>query len=273
MPEGVEVQIFVDQLNAHLKNKRLKDVSVLDYKWKSKKFNLLLNTKLVGVSRLAKYLIFEFSDGLKKFYVKNHLAMSGSWVFRDRFDFSPLHTRLIWKFEDQIVDFVDTRRWGKIDILTQEEFFSEETQTALSRLGKDTLTEQITEKDLAEKISQLPKDCEIKPLLMKQDFLAGIGNIYASESCFLAGISPFRKAKSLTVEELANLAEAIGHVMKSAYANGGSTIKTFKDANGRKGWVEHMVYGEKACRICKTAIAKGPQASRTTYWCPKCQLM
>ena len=106
---------------------------------------------------------------------------------------------------------------------------------------------------------------------MNQNFIAGIGNIYASEICFLAGVNPFKKSNNLTANDLQNLSEAISEVIKNAYALGGSTIRTYKDTNGEKGRTTHMVYGQKVCRLCSSAISKGPQNGRTTHWCSKCQ--
>jgi formamidopyrimidine-DNA glycosylase len=199
--------------------------------------------------------------------------MSGGWSLRKKLPSIPSkYTRIEFKFENAIVDFTDIRKFGKLDVYTTEEFYQEKIQSKFGSLGKDALVEEISLEYLAERIKEWKKKKEeIKPLLMEQSFLAGIGNIYASDICFLAGVNPFRKAVDLSMEELTMIAQSIPQVLKAAYENGGSTIRTYKDTNGNKGWTEHMVYGLKKCRLCKGSLSKGPQNGRTTYWCPKCQ--
>ena len=257
MPEAPEVQRIVDQLNEKYKGKIL----------------VMTNSVLDQVSRKAKYLILQFSSSIGSFYMTSHLAMTGSWMNRFKATLVPAHTRLSLRFENGTVDYVDPRKWGRIEIYTQEEFFkNEKLQAKFSDYGIDALTENITANWLYEKLSAMKnKDAEIKPLLMNQNFIAGIGNIYACEICFLAGINPFKKISNLSAVDLQNLAEAIPEVIKNAYTLGGSTIRTYKDTNGEKGRTTHMVYGQKICRLCSSVISKGPQNGRTTYWCNKCQ--
>jgi len=275
MPESPEVQRIVDQFNDKYKGKILIDSEIHDFKWKTKKklLDLMTNSVLDQVSRKAKYIIFQFTSSIGTFYLTSHLSMSGSWINRLKSTLAPTHTRMSLRFENGVIDFIDPRKWGRIEIYTQEDFFkNEKLQAKFSNYGLDALTENITSEWLYQKI-QLEKNKEIgiKPLLMDQNFIAGIGNIYASEICFLAGINPFKKIKNLTAENLQNLSESISEVIKNAYTYGGSTIRTYKDTNGEKGKTVHMIYGQKICRLCKSIVSKGPQNGRTTYWCNKCQ--
>jgi formamidopyrimidine-DNA glycosylase len=279
MPEGPEVQIVVDHLNK-FQGWKVSKLQIPDQRWmgKRKKMEVLEGSILTSVNRRAKYIIFNFNKSSESFYIINHLAMSGSWLIRAVNARSPVHTRLTLNLEEaentQAIDFVDARHFGRLDCYTSTEFWGEKVQTKLSTLGPDALNDQITAEILNQRIHDFTERdprLEIKPLLMEQTFLAGIGNIYASDICFLAGVNPYRKATSLTQDEIRQLEEAIPAVIRNAYENGGSTIKTYKSPTGQSGWAERMVYGMKWCRLCNTSISKGPQAGRTTYWCAKCQ--
>lgn len=230
----------------------------------------------MSVNRKAKYIIFTFSKEADNFYIVNHLSLSGGWMIRPLTDRITIHTRLTLTFEKNgkglAADFIDARHFGKLEFYYSKEFWGEKLQNKLSTFGPDTLTDSITYEILNQRIHTFVEDeprLEIKSLLMEQTFLAGIGNIYASEICFLAGINPYRKATTLTQEEIHQLEEAIPAVIKTAYENNGSTIKTTSKSN----WTDRMVYGMKYCRLCNSPISKGPQAGRKTWWCPKCQSM
>jgi formamidopyrimidine-DNA glycosylase len=240
----------------------------------------MLGASLETVDRRAKNIIFTFSKDPDKFYVINHLAMSGGWLFRKLTEKSPIHTRLTLAFEkegdSQAIDFVDPRHFGRLEFYTSEEFWSEKLQTKLSNFGPDALRDTITAEMLNQRIhdfTEVEPRWEIKTLLMDQNFIAGIGNIYSSEICFLAGINPFKLAIKLTQDEIKNLEEAIPEIIGAAYELGGTTIRTYKAPDGSRGWAERMIYGMKYCRLCKSAISKGPQSGRSTFWCSKCQPM
>jgi len=262
-----------------LKGMKMTQLWVMETRWlgKKKKLDQMLNSRLVDVQRKGKYIIWHFDSG---FWIVNHLSMSGQWIYRDPLARITVHTRLSMIFCDAdqklVVDFVDPRKFGRLEVYDDAEFWGVKVQTKLSGLGPDTLADTITYEMLNDRIHKFTEahpNWEIKPLLMEQTFLSGIGNIYASDICFLAGINPFKRASELTVQEIKNLEEAIPHVIKNAYDTGGSTIKTYKAPDGTKGWTEHMVYNMKYCRICKTLISKAPQSGRTTHWCSQCQPM
>jgi len=214
-------------------------------------------------------------------YVINHLAMSGAWLFRNEMQRMTVHTRLAFRFTDpegqhEFVDFTDPRHFGRLDFHSSEEFWGEKIQNKLGALGPDAIFDTITYQmlvDQTHKFTEKHPEWEIKPLLMEQQFLSGIGNYLASDICFLAGINPFKKAGELSVQDLKNLEESIPSVVKTSYEQGGSTIRTYKAPDGSSGYAQRMVYGQKYCRLCNTKISKCPQAGRTTHWCPKCQPM
>jgi len=276
------VQIIVDQLNK-LRGWKVNSLETPELRWfgKRKKMEVLLGSELVSIDRRAKYIIFTFSKGTDNFYIINHLSISGNWLIRDPRAKSSIHTRLTFSFSQdsftqatKAIDFVDARHFGRLEFYNSTDFWSEKIQSKLSNLGPDTLNEIITSEILNQRIHNFVENdprWEIKSLLMEQAFLAGIGNIYASEICFLAGINPYRKASTLTQDEIKQLEEAIPVVIKTAYKNNGSTIRSSKTT--KTNWIEHMIYGIKYCRLCNSPVSRGPQSNRTTYWCPKCQVL
>jgi formamidopyrimidine-DNA glycosylase len=276
MPEGPEVQLIVDYLNRY-KNLKVTEISIYDKRYLKKGIQQLHNCTLTSITRKAKYLIWEFQKEKERFYCVNHLAMTGSWIVRNLSKI-PMHSRFSFFFSVEqsgaILDFVDTRKWGKFDVYTSEEFWgNEKVQKKLSSLGPDALNESISVDYLVKYFDDLKKPWEIKPLLMEQNFIAGIGNIYACEICFLADLDPTKEVKDLSLDEIFKLSEAIPAIIKRAYNNGGSTIKDYIKPDGSVGndQATHFVYGKKVCLTCKSKIAKIAQCGRSTYWCKTCQ--
>jgi formamidopyrimidine-DNA glycosylase len=115
----------------------------------------------------------------------------------------------------------------------------------------------------------------IKSALLNQKLLRGVGNIYADESLFRAGVRPRRRAASLTREELRRLYLAVQEVLKEAIALGGSSVSDYVDADGDEGsfQLQHRVYGREGepCLVCKTPIKRVVIAGRSSHYCPKCQ--
>ena len=115
----------------------------------------------------------------------------------------------------------------------------------------------------------------IKSALLNQKLLRGVGNIYADESLFRAGIRPRRRAASLTREDLRRLYPAVQEVLREAIALGGSSVSDYVDADGEEGFfqLQHRVYGREGepCLVCKTPIKRVVIAGRSSHYCPKCQ--
>jgi formamidopyrimidine-DNA glycosylase len=115
----------------------------------------------------------------------------------------------------------------------------------------------------------------IKSALLNQKLLSGVGNIYADESLFRAGIRPRRRAASLTREQLGRLHQAVQEVLKEAIALGGSSISDYVDSDGEEGFfqLQHRVYGREGepCLVCGTPVKRIVIAGRSAHYCPKCQ--
>ena len=140
-------------------------------------------------------------------------------------------------------------------------------------MGPEPLEKDFTSEALKERLGG--RRGPIKPLLLDQSIVAGLGNIYAAEALHRAAIAPQRPADQLSGPELKKLHRAIIQVLKEAIAARGSSVDTYRDGQGKKGWfqVKHRVYGKQGnkCRRCGGTIVKEIFRGRGTYWCPKCQ--
>jgi formamidopyrimidine-DNA glycosylase len=140
-------------------------------------------------------------------------------------------------------------------------------------VGPGTEPLQISAEEFAELFHK--SKAPIKAALLNQKFLHGVGNIYADESLFRAGVRPRRRANTLTRAELQRLHAALHEVLKEAIAAGGSSVSDYVDADGEAGFfqLQHRVYGREGepCLVCKTPIKKIVVGGRGTHYCPRCQ--
>ena len=171
------------------------------------------------------------------------------------------HTHLVAKLASgRELRFVDPRRFGRLSVAHGfEAGGSEPLEVKLDQFvglfrGRKT---------------------PIKSALLNQKLLRGVGNIYADESLFRAGIRPRRRAASLTREDLRRLYPAVQEVLREAIALGGSSVSDYVDADGEEGFfqLQHRVYGREGepCLLCKTPIKRVVIAGRSSHYCPKCQ--
>jgi formamidopyrimidine-DNA glycosylase len=193
-----------------------------------------------------------------------HLGMTGRLLVSKAEVELPPHTHAVLSLGDgREVRFVDPRRFGRLSVVTGEEGY----------LGPGAEPTTIG----VEEFSQLFKGRKlaIKAALLNQSILHGVGNIYADESLFRAGIRPRKQAGKLTKVELARLHEALQQVLKKAIQLGGSSVSDYVDADGMRGYfqIEHKVYGHagEECTDCGTGLKKIVVGGRTTVYCPMCQ--
>jgi formamidopyrimidine-DNA glycosylase len=192
-----------------------------------------------------------------------HLGMTGSLRVCEPQTEVAKHTHAILKLASgREVRFVDPRRFGRLSVATSTEFDA----TGLEPLDID----------LEPFIGLFRgRKTPIKSALLNQKLLRGVGNIYADESLFRAGLRPRRRASSITRDQLAKLHTAVKEVLKEAIALGGSSISDYVGADGEEGFfqLQHRVYGREAepCLVCKTPIKRVVIAGRSSHYCPKCQ--
>jgi formamidopyrimidine-DNA glycosylase len=165
----------------------------------------------------------------------------------------------------------DPRRFGAVVWAPSED--SPQAQKLLGRLGVEPLSGQFDVTAFAQALKK--RQMAIKQVLLAGSEVVGVGNIYACEALFMAGIRPTTKASRLTKPRVARLHAAIIQVLNRAVEQGGSSLKDFVSAEGRTGYfqLEAAVYGRagEPCRVCTTSIKSMLQGQRTTFYCPTCQ--
>jgi formamidopyrimidine-DNA glycosylase len=220
----------------------------------------LTGVRVNNIIRRAKVLILELSNA-KSLVI--HLKMTGQLVYPG----GNKSSRVAFHLSDgKILDFNDQRLFAELRLLDDWRRFK-----FIQSLGPEP-------KDLtAEKFKQMLslKKTRIKPLLMDQSFISGIGNLYAAEILFRSGIGPERKADGLLDKEKEAIFKSMQEVLTQAIACGGSSVDDYVRLSGEKGDYKkhHKVYGRdgKPCFVCKSIIKRSTLGGRGTYYCPKCQ--
>lgn len=219
-----------------------------------------------AVHRRAKYLLIELDRG----WLLLHLGMSGSLRVIDAATPPEVHDHLDLVLDNgQVLRLRDPRRFGSVHWIDR----SPECHPLLAHLGAEPLSEAFDADYLHARLAG--KRVAIKQALMDSRIVVGVGNIYASEALFRAGIRPTLAAGRLSRPRGARLVEAIRDTLSDALAAGGTTLRDFRNSDGLPGYfqLETRVYGRagEPCRACGTTIRQARQGQRSTYWCPRCQ--
>ncbi|MDH7499570.1 MAG: bifunctional DNA-formamidopyrimidine glycosylase/DNA-(apurinic or apyrimidinic site) lyase [candidate division NC10 bacterium] len=227
----------------------------------------LLGRKIVACLRRGKYLILQGGD----FSLLLHFGMSGGLTLFPQPSPPGKHTHLVMGFSDRSqLHYTDPRTFGRVRVYGR---LSLAKIPELARLGADPWEEEVSPSYLEQALCR--RKAPIKVVLMDQSLIAGIGNIYASEILFHAQIDPLRPACRLRWEEVKGLHRAIQEVLQAAILKRGTSIISFRDAEGRRGGYQKLlqVYGREGepCPRCRTAIVNRRLAGRSTYFCPHCQ--
>ena len=286
MPELPEVEVVKQSLDKKIREKKVKKVLVrnrnLRKKVPSKFEKFFLNQKILKVGRFSKYLILHFYNR-KKCLI--HLGMSGTIHFLKKnkknivtntsFYNSPKlpskHNHIEIFFDDCKIVYNDPRRFGFFEIVENEEFLKKK----FNHLGPEPFNSNYTLNYIYSKLRGKQKN--IKNFLIDQNFVSGIGNIYASEILFLSEINPTKKAKNLKKNDCKKILINSKKVLREAINKGGSSIKDFKNISGNYGGFqsEFKVYqreGLKCKRInCIGIIKKKNISNRSTFFCNSCQ--
>lgn len=227
---------------------------------------LLAGQRIQRTSRRAKYLLLELETGT----LLLHLGMSGSLRVL------PADTpRLTHDHFDLILDtgrtlrFNDPRRFGSLHYTSG----SPNEHPLLAKLAPEPLEPEFNA-DYLWRITR-GRRIAIKQLLMNSRLVVGVGNIYASEALFRAGIRPRRQARTLKRDEVERLVRAVKAVLRMAIRVGGTTLRDYVGADGQPGYFRQKLYvyerGGEPCRRCKTPVRQLTQGQRSTYYCPSCQ--
>jgi formamidopyrimidine-DNA glycosylase len=225
----------------------------------------LVGRRVCSAGRRGKYLVLALDVG----YLLVHLKMSGRLRVVPAAEPLGRHTRVALDLDDgRQLRFDDARKFGRMYLVGN---LAEVT----GGLGPEPLDDSLTTEGFARLLEK--RSGRLKPLLLNQEFLAGVGNIYADEALFRAGLHPLTLANSLTREDQARLYEAIRHVLREAVAHGGTTLDDhgYVDAEGQVGGfqLQVAVYQQQGrpCRRCGTPIERTVIGQRSAHYCPTCQ--
>jgi formamidopyrimidine-DNA glycosylase len=227
----------------------------------------LVGAKITAVRRHGKYLLID-TDRAASIMV--HLGMTGRLRLHAASDARAPHTHVVLGLGKREVRFVDPRRFGQVDVVTQGQ---ERAHAGLGALGPDALEHGIDAVAMLARAKD--KRTTLKAFVLDQSVIAGVGNIYASEALWRAALRPTLRTHKLTAQSAARLADAIREVLERALSNGGTTLSDFVDAYGSAGdnaeylWVYDRA-GEP-CPRCQAAIRRAVHHGRATYYCPVCQ--
>ncbi len=224
------------------------------------------NQRIRAVDRRAKYLLIRLETGT----LIVHLGMSGS--LRLAGAGTPIKAHDHWDLvldSGMILRFHDPRRFGSLHFTAEDP----EQHALLQKLAPEPLSDAFNGEYLYKATRK--RAIAIKPLIMNSQIVVGVGNIYASEALFRAGVAPRRAARRISKDEADNLAKAIKAVLKAAIKIGGTTLRDYVNADGAPGYFRQKlcVYERagQACRVCKAPVKQFTQGQRSTYWCAVCQ--
>lgn len=259
MPELPEVETIVRGLRAAITGARIEKLQVIDPRIALPEKEII-GKRIAAVDRRGKYIVLSLAPSGALIF---HLRMSGRLV-RVCAEGEGRYSRLVLHLDDGVLRFVNPRRLGTVEY--SADGFPHE-------LGVEPFSPAFSLRRLRALLAK--SRGPIKPFLMDQRKIAGLGNIYASEALWRAGIDPRRPANTITAPEARSLRSGILSVLKDAIEHMGTTFSDYRDSEGNKGDFQRFlaVYGKEGepCPRCGTMIERVKQAGRSTYFCPGCQ--
>ena len=271
MPEIAEVETVRNTLKKRILNKPIKSVNVRYTKMIESNLEefkkVLVGRSFLDIKRRGKWLIFDLGD----YYLLSHLRMEGKYFIKNHEEELNKHEHVIITFTDNTdLRYHDTRKFGRMNLIKKEELATAEE---IAKQGLEPGDENLTAKYLINKFKK--KRLPIKTVLLDQTIISGLGNIYANEVLFAAGIDPFKKACDVSLEEASRIVTESNRIIKEAIKMGGTTIKSYTSSLGVTGRFQQYLCVHKRegmpCLKCGTTILNMKVNGRSTYFCPKCQ--
>ena len=268
MPELPEVETTKNELIPHVVGRKISDVTLF---WEgivhhpsAEEFrSRLIGQEIKGLARRGKYLLFNLTSGEVLII---HLKMSGSLLLNPTSAELDRFIRAIFHLEKKGLYFRDPRKFGVM-------WLAKDADSVVGKLGPEPLEADFTPQILAQLLAN--RTAPVKALLCDQTFIAGIGNMYADEALFAAGIHPLRPGGGLSQNEIERLHHAIQQVLLSGIGNKGASVVNYYRPSGELG-TAHFEFkvahrrGE-TCPVCSTPIQRLPIRNRGSYFCPRCQ--
>ncbi|BBO59444.1 bifunctional DNA-formamidopyrimidine glycosylase/DNA-(apurinic or apyrimidinic site) lyase [Mycoavidus sp. B2-EB] len=279
MPELPEVEVTRRGIMPYITNRRIQHVEVRSamLRWPvPPQLATLLDGRLITrVERRGKYLLLEIESG----WLLIHLGMTGTLRIlpHPAASKSPLlptdrHDHIDWIFDECVLRFRDPRRFGAV-LWHSDTVGPVLLHPLLAKLGIEPLSAEFNSALLHRRTRT--RSTAIKQILLAGEIVVGVGNIYASESLFRAGIHPATAAGRISVKRYEKLVTEIRATLTEAIEKGGSTLRDFVGSDGKRGYfqLDYFVYGRNGepCRNCGTLIRQIVQGQRSTYYCPRCQ--
>ena len=288
MPELPEVEVVKKSLKKTIYHLTIKNIEVLNehlrYKIDKRLTKKIIKSKIIGISRRSKYILISLNNN---YTILVHLGMTGKFLITDSknrkyassFYFKidennkTNHDHIIFEFSKGVkLIYNDVRKFGFIKILKTENI---SLNPHLKKLGPEPFSKKFNVKYFLSKANR--RKIFLKDLLMDQQFIAGLGNIYVNEVIFLSKINPWKRSDTLSRGEILKIITNIQEVLNKAIKEGGSSIKDFNNAKGENGNFQQFfsVYGKKgeSCNRtkCNGIIKKLKISNRSTFFCSLCQ--
>jgi formamidopyrimidine-DNA glycosylase len=271
VPELPEVETVKRGIAPHLLTRRFEKTIVRDHRLRwpvdPNLDDLLRGKEVRSVERRAKYVLLRLDTG----YLVIHLGMSGRLYFVSANTPVAKHDHLDFLLSDgQVLRYTDPRRFGAVIWIAGDDVSSHKL---FASLGPEPLTTEFDATYLFKRSRR--RKVPIKSFLMDAHVVVGVGNIYANEALFMAGISPLREAGSISLARYTRLVAAVKQVLEYAITQGGTTLKDFVGGDGKPGYFkqELQVYGRggEPCSTCERVLQEIRLAQRTTVFCKACQ--
>lgn len=269
MPELPEVETTLRGIAPHVVGQKVTDIIIrqprLRWPITTGFAELVAGRRLVNATRRGKYLLLDFGTG----HALIHLGMSGSLRIVKTDEPPSFHDHFDLVFGKLALRYCDPRRFGCLLWIDG----APELHKLLVDLGPEPLTDKFTADYLYERTRK--RSQAVKQFIMDSKIVVGVGNIYANESLFMAGIKPIRKAGSLTRKNCEDLVRDIKFVLQRSIDQGGTTLRDFVGGDGKPGYFkqELLVYGRggEPCTLCKKPLKEVRMNDRTTVYCVACQ--
>jgi formamidopyrimidine-DNA glycosylase len=276
MPELPEVETVAADLRPHLVGRTILSCDVrfptIVRHPEPERFSAdLVGRRIEAVTRRGKYILHHVDPGPDPTLLVVHLGMTGQWRCVAPETPEPDHLHAVMRLDDgRELRYRDARRFGRLLLGAESELVA---ARKLPRLGPEPIDPAFTGADLYRRLHI--RRAPLKTLLLDQMVLAGVGNIYADESCFRARVRPDRPANSLSRPAVGRLHAALAELLREAIANRGSSVDSYRDAWGDMGGEQELlqVYGRggEPCVRCGRPLATVRLAGRTTVFCRRCQ--
>ncbi|GAT75296.1 formamidopyrimidine-DNA glycosidase [Ehrlichia ruminantium] len=268
MPELPEVEIVCKILSTKIVGKTILKIQINRYDLRTriteKLADVVQRCYISKILRKGKYIIFILNN---QYYIVIHLGMSGTLICNHDY-VTMKHDHVLFFFNDnQILVFNDPRRFGSITLLTYKQYLEYFKDFGIDPLSDNFNTEYL--------YSSLNRKTSIKSLLMNNKIITGIGNIYSTESLFIAKVLPTKLTTNISQLECTTIVENLKNILLLSIKHGGSSIRNYVSPTGTKGNFQNYfsVYNRAGllCYICNNKISMIKQHGRSTFFCSHCQ--